>query len=228
MLWAGGPVRLERRCQTTERWFGKHWQRERCLLLLPLLLVLFLNFAAQLFNLSVIPSGSSPLLRLEKRAGVSCSDSAGQATVCPRYSEGSVGTASGRGSRRGYSPENTAPEGLRPPPSPGPQFAFALLLSPPLFTLLHHSLLFPAPTSSLRVSPELCGGAASADSFDLRAVHVVEIRGPAALPSRRSRNGALARENRPLFSAAPSGWTDRWRGEGGAVGGKVHGPKGQR
>lgn len=90
------------------------------------------------------------------------------------------------------------------------------------------SLTFILPASPrllfLCVSPpELCSSAARADSFDLKAVHVVEIRGPAALPSRRSRNGALARENKPLFSAAGFffGWTDRWRGEGAAVSGKI-------
>lgn len=107
--------------------------------------------------------------------------------------------------------------GATPPPCPGPQFAFSLLLSPrlppsppsrPSAVYSFTSLTFILPASPrlrlfLCVSPpELCGGAARADSFDLRAVHVVEIRGPAALPSRRSRNGALARENKPLFSAA--------------------------
>lgn len=80
------------------------------------------------------------------------------------------------------------------------------------------SLTFILPASPrvlfLCVSPlELCGSAARADSFDLGAVHVVEIRGPAALPSRRSRNGALARENKPLFSGAFFG--------GGRIGGEV-------
>lgn len=98
--------------------------------------------------------------------------------------------------------------------------------APPSTVYSFTSLTFILPASPrvlfLCVSPlELCGGAARADSFDLGAVHVVEIRGPAALPSRRSRNGALARENKPLFSGAFfGGWTDRWRGEGGAVSGK--------
>lgn len=42
---------------------------------------------------------------------------------------------------------------------------------------------------------------------------MVEIRGPAALPSRRSRNGALARENKPLFSGAFFCWVGRIGGE---------------
>lgn len=168
-----------------------------------------------------------------------------KATVCPRLSQGSAGTASHGGLRRGCPAKKRLPRGggegggggcdpsvsrptvcfLTPtvstspsPPSPPPL--------PPLFTLLHHSLSFsPLPRAhffSACLPPELCAGAARADSFDLRAVHVVEIRGPAALPSRRSRNGALARENKPLFSGAAFFFlcgetTARWRGEGGAV-----------
>lgn len=218
--WAGGARRLSDGLENTGR--------ARCPLLLFLCFVLFFKFTAPLFNFSVSlagPSLPSPFAKKHKpclwvRLPGPCLDSAGQATVCPRYSESSAGTASGGGLRRGYPPKKTAPPGGGggpTPPCPGPRFAFSLLLSPrllpspqsrPLHCLLFYithfySPRFPARTFSLRVSPpELCGGAARADSFDLGAVHVVEIRGPAALPSRRSRNGALARENKPLFSGA--------------------------
>lgn len=194
------------------------------LLLLFLCFVLFFKFTAQRFNVSVSLAGPSSLLLSKKhkpclwvRLPGPCLDSAGQATVCPRYSESSAGTASGGGLRRGYPPKKRLPRGgarpLRVPAHGLLSHSYCLhVSSPPLSPVpstvySFTSLTFILPASPrvlfLCVSPpELCGGAARADSFDLGAVHVVEIRGPAALPSRRSRNGALARENKPLFSGA--------------------------
>lgn len=147
-----------------------------------------------------------------RRAEASCLDSAGRATVRPSVRL-TAGVQWGRRAAEGHTEvilQKTTPldGGAGAPPCPGPQFAFSLRpsppLSPPLRCLLFYITHFYSPSfPALCVSPpEQCGGAARPDSFDLRAVHVVEIRGPAALPSRRSRNGALPRENRPLFSAA--------------------------
>lgn len=135
-------------------------------------------------------------------------------SVCPSAREPEFSRdASGGGSHRGYPAENCSLGG-------------GGLLCLPAHSLLSHSYclhlrLLPSAVFSFTSPPpppppQLCGGAARPDSFELRVVHVVEIRGPAALPSRRSRNGALARENKPLFSAAPfldgrrGGEVERW------------------
>lgn len=96
--------------------------RARCPLLLFLCFVLFFKFTAPLFNFSVSlagPSLPSPFAKKRKpclwvRLPGPCLDSAGQATVCPRYSEGSAGTASGGGLRRGYPPKKNGSPGGRP------------------------------------------------------------------------------------------------------------------
>lgn len=196
----------------------------------------FFKFTGQRFNFSASLSGPSSLLLSIKhkpclwvRLPGPCLDSAGTGYRLSTLQR----EFSGDGQRRRVTPrlssKKTAPPGGARPlhvPAHGLlSHSYCLhVSSPPLrpvpstvysFT----SLTFILPASPrvlfLCVSPsELCGGAARADSFDLGAVHVVEIRGPAALPSRRSRNGALARENKPLFSGA-------FFWGGGRIGGEV-------
>lgn len=168
MLSAGGPVRLGRRCQTTERCFGKHWQSALSSLFC------FFKFTGQRFNFSASLSGPSSLLLSIKRKPClwvrlpgPCLDSAGTgyrlSTLLREFS--------GDGQRRRVTPrlssKKTAPPGGgSTPPCPGPRFAFSLLLSPrllpsppsrPLHCLLFYithfySPCFPARTFSLRVS----------------------------------------------------------------------------